>query len=126
MGWSNWTLNQSRSATIWCRPRALNLPPVKPGELGAGRGEQIFFVWIDDPQSPLELKITGGLIAHYRDRGNVRIDLWKVGGPSETGERETKVAHDASVPPDGEEHTVRLDARERVACTNSPFPTATT
>lgn len=93
--------------------RELNLSPVKPGELGAGRGEQTFFVWIDDPQSPLELKITGGLIAHYRDRGNVRIDLWKVGGPSETGERETKVAHDAGVPPDGEEHTVRLAARDR-------------
>jgi len=93
--------------------RELNLAAVKPGELGAGRGEQTFFVWIDDPHSPLELKITGGLIAHYRDRGNVRIDLWKVGGPSETGERETKVAHDASVPPDGEEHTVRLAARDR-------------
>ena len=59
------------------------------------------------------MKITGGLIAHYRDRGNVRMDLWKVGGESETGERETKVAHDASVPPDGAEHTVRLAARQR-------------
>lgn len=93
--------------------RALNLPAVKPGELGAGRGEQTFFAWIDDPRRPLELKITGGLIAHYRDRGNVRIELWKVGGPSATGERETKVAHDASVPPDGQEHTVRLAARDR-------------
>ena len=103
----------------------MNLPAVTPGELGAGRGEQTFFVWIDDPQSPLELKITGGLIAHYRDRGNVRIDLWKVGGASETGERETKVAHDASVPPDGAEHTVRLAARS-AACTRSSSTTATT
>ncbi len=93
--------------------KPVNLPAVKPGELGAGRGEQTFFVWIDDPQTPLELKITGGLIAHYRDRGNVRVDLWKVGGESATDERETKVAHDASVPPDGAEHTVRLAARQR-------------
>jgi hypothetical protein len=93
--------------------KPLTLPAEKPGELGAGRGEQTFFVWIDDPQSPLELKITGGLIAHYRDRGNVRVDLWQVGGESETGERETKVAHDASVPPDGTEHAVRLTAQQR-------------
>jgi len=93
--------------------QTLCLPSVTPGELGAGRGEQTFFTWIEDPQAALELQITGGLIAHYRDRGNVRIDVWQLGGASETGERETKVAHDASVPPDGVERTVRLHARQR-------------
>jgi len=89
----------------------LCLPSVTPGELGAGRGEQTFYVWIGDPQVPLQLQVTGGLIAHYRDRGNVRIDLWQLGGVSETGERETQVARDASVSPDGVERTVRLQAR---------------
>ena len=93
--------------------KPLCLPAVPPGEIGAGRGEQTYFAWIDDPPRPLELQITGGLIAHYRDRGNVRIELWRIGGASETGERETMVAQDASVPPDGREHTVRLAARER-------------
>jgi len=90
----------------------LNLPEVKLGQLPAGRGLRAFYTWVSQAPSAVELKVTGGLIAHYRDRGNVKIDLWQIGGASETGERETHVAHDESVPPDGVERTVKLRAKE--------------
>ncbi len=83
-----------------------------PGELGPGRGTQSFLTWVEQAPAELALRVTGGLIAHYRDRGNVRVELWKIGGPSETGERETRVAEDRSVPPDGVARAVRLTARE--------------
>ncbi len=91
--------------------KPLNLAPVAAGKVTAGRGKQSFYVWIEDPRQPLELTITGGLIAHYRDRGNVRVELWELAGPGEAATRETKVAQDASVSPDGAEHRVRLAAR---------------
>ena len=81
------------------------------GDFGAGRGVQTFFTHIATP-TDLELKITGGLIAHYRDRGNVKTALWKIGGASATGERETLVSEDRSVPPDGKEYVVKLAVKE--------------
>ena len=60
----------------------------------------------------IEFGLTGGLIKHYRDRGNVKVELWQVGGASETGENETLVATDESVPPDGEQYSVKLKAGE--------------
>jgi hypothetical protein len=90
----------------------LSLPEVNPGELGPGRHEQEFFTFVEELPGTIELQITGGLIAHYRDRGNVRVELWKVGGASQTGKRETLVAQDRSVPPDGIERTVKLIAGE--------------
>ncbi|NQT16877.1 MAG: hypothetical protein HQ582_29235 [Planctomycetes bacterium] len=90
----------------------LNLPEVDPGELGPGRHEQTFFTFVEESPRAIELQITGGLIAHYRNRGNVRVELWKFGGTSRTGEQETLVAQDRSVPPDGTERTVKLTARE--------------
>ena len=90
----------------------LNLPEVDPGELGPGRHEQTFFTFVEESPRAIELHITGGLIAHYRNRGNVRVELWKVRGASQTGERETLVAQDHSVGPDGTERTVKLTARE--------------
>jgi hypothetical protein len=90
----------------------LNLPEVEPGELGPGRQEQTFYTYVATPGTPIELGITGGLIEHYRDRGNVRVELWKLGGASPTGERETLVASDRSTPPDGVEQTVTLRADE--------------
>jgi len=87
---------------------ATNLPA---GKFPAGRGKRDFYTWLE-AGSTLELRITGGLIAHYRDRGNVRVELWKIGGASETGERETLAAQDSSVPPDGAEHTIKLPAKE--------------
>jgi hypothetical protein len=77
-----------------------------------GRGVQTFLTFIDRTPAEIELGITGGLIAHYRDRGNVRVSLWKRGGASQTGEGETLVAEDRSVPPDGEERAVRLSVGE--------------
>lgn len=90
----------------------LNLPEVAPGQLGAGRGRQTFYTRVDKAPATLALQITGGLIAHYRDRGNVQLQTWKIGGASQTGERETLVNEDRSVPPDGTEHAVALTLKE--------------
>ncbi len=83
-----------------------------PNELNAGRGVQAFLTYIEKAPRDIELKITGGLIAHYRDRGNVKIAVMKLGGASATGEKETLVASDRSVPPDGKEHVVKLTVKE--------------
>ncbi len=86
----------------------VTVPGVKnqPGVLDGVRGKQQFYLYSDG--SELKLKVTGGLIKHYRDRGAVKIDLIQIGGVSDTGELETKVAHDESVPPDGNPRTVVL------------------
>lgn len=91
---------------------ALNLPNTAAADLGAGRGTQTYLVHVAQAPSDIELSITGGLIAHYRDRGNVKILLHQVGGASETGEKETLVAADKSVPPDGKDHAVKLRVKE--------------
>lgn len=90
----------------------LQLSAITPGQFGAGRGKQTFYTRIVTAPATLELQITGGLIAHYRDRGNVQVQLWKIGGASQTGERETLVTDDRSVPPDGKEHTVTLAVKD--------------
>ncbi|OQA85658.1 MAG: hypothetical protein BWY31_01807 [Lentisphaerae bacterium ADurb.Bin242] len=76
------------------------------GQPGPVRRTREFLIWSDG--SPLELKVTGGLIKHYRNRGNVKLSLVQIGGVSETGELETVVARDESVPPDGQERNVTL------------------
>lgn len=91
----------------------LNLPADVPlGTLGPARGKQIFYTRIDKVPADLKVLVTGGLIAHYRDRGNVKLDFWKLGGASQTGERETLAAQDRSVPPDGAEHAVTITVKE--------------
>ena len=82
------------------------------GKAASARGLRSFFTVVENAGDKIHLDITGGLIAHYRDRGNVRVELWKLGGPSATGEDRTLVAEDASVPPDGETHRVTLTAAE--------------
>lgn len=67
------------------------------------RGVQSFHTWLPEGRSGIELKVTGGLIAHYRDRGNVKISLYAA--DEATLE---PVDHDQSVPPDGTEHEVQL------------------
>jgi len=98
------------------RPAApLKLPSVEEkfiGQIGPGRGQQVFQTLVQKTPATVELKITGGLIAHYRDRGNVRVELWKIGGASQTGERETLTAQDRSVPPDGQERIVKFPVTE--------------
>ncbi len=82
------------------------------GKAASARGLRSFFTVVENAGDKIHLDITGGLIAHYRDRGNVRVELWKLGGPSATGEDRTLVAEDASVPPDGETRRVTLTATE--------------
>lgn len=87
----------------------LGLPADLPaGEFDAGRGTQTFYTYAAAPDTPLELQLTGGLIPHYRDRGNVRVEVHQLGGANQAGEREALVAADRSVPPDGVERTVTL------------------
>jgi hypothetical protein len=90
----------------------LQFPDMPAGKLGASRGKQIFYTRVEQAPTTLELLITGGLIPHYRDRGNVVIDLWKLGGPSSTEEIEKLVMTDRSVPPDGNVHNVKLTVEE--------------
>ncbi len=80
----------------------------KPGAIDFGtiRGPRSFYVWCDG--KPFTLGITGGLIKHYRDRGNVEVQLIQIGGQSDTGELETLIQEDKSVPPDGELREVVL------------------
>lgn len=89
-----------------------NLPDLSAGSAEAGRGERSWYTVVETTPATLELRVTGGLIEHYRDRGHVKIGLWKLGGPSATGEDETLVAEDATVPPDGEERRVLLEVAE--------------
>jgi hypothetical protein len=60
----------------------------------------------------VKLFVTGGLIEHYRDRGNVTIKFYKVGGASDTGTKETLIQTDKSVPPDGKVRTVMLTPKQ--------------
>jgi hypothetical protein len=96
------------SANLVPAANRLHLPELPAVELGAGRGQQTFFGYFDGNDEQLELVITGGLIAHYRDRGNVKTSVWKMGGASTTGEQETLIATDRSVPPDGQPHEVKI------------------
>lgn len=86
-------------------------PAMFPGSKRAGniapvRWKREFYLYSNG--KPFTIKVTGGLIKHYRDRGNVKLDLIQIGGPSDTGEFETAVCHDESVPPDGRERLVTL------------------
>ncbi|NOY80103.1 MAG: DUF4838 domain-containing protein [Kiritimatiellaeota bacterium] len=109
--------NLSVRPVTYCRELVPATPLAPPktedaGELGPGRGKQTFYTLAATAGTELRLRITGGLIPHYRDRGNVRVELWKIGGASDTGERETLIRTDRGVPPDGEEHTVTLTLPE--------------
>jgi hypothetical protein len=90
----------------------LTLPEAPAGEASSGRGKRSWLTRVDTVPAEIVLEVTGGLIEHYRDRGNVRIQLWKLGGPSATGEGETLVEEDTSVPPDGVARRVILKATE--------------
>jgi len=91
-------------------PLALTAKPI--GDIGTARGTQTFYTYLEKPESVVELNVTGGLIAHYRDRGPVKLALWKIGGESDTGENETLVTEDRSALPDGTMRPVRLQGRQ--------------
>jgi hypothetical protein len=82
------------------RLRLAELPALADAQ--TGRGTQVFYTWFRSPGT-LELKVTGGLIPWYRDRGSVQVDLFAV-----SGEQERLVNHNASVPPDGKQRPVSL------------------
>ncbi|MBE6362863.1 MAG: DUF4838 domain-containing protein [Lentisphaerae bacterium] len=71
---------------------------------GNTRRRVFFYIWCDG--KPFTLTVTGGLIKHYRDRGNVILELIQIGGESDTGELETLIQSDRSVPPDGKPRKV--------------------
>ncbi len=82
----------------------LGLEAPVAGSLGGSvRGRQVRYLWIDEAPAELALQVTGGLIAHYRDRGNVQFELY-----ADAEVTLEPVATDASVPPDGEERAVVL------------------
>ncbi len=94
---------------------ALKLPEVKASQRPERfRGRQAAYTWLphespEDAQRPrrrIELGVTGGLIVHYRDRGNVEFALHA--GREATLE---PVDEDRSVPPDGQARTVVLKSR---------------
>ena len=83
----------------------LKLPKVAPGTTGSlGRGVQTFYTWVAKAPAEIALKVTGGLIAHYRDRGDAKVDLWRI---SPGGEKHVAQGRTA---PDGVERTVVLRA----------------
>ena len=78
----------------------------RPIDFGNTRRFREFYVWSDG--KPITLEVTGGMIKHYRDRGNVIVQLIQIGGHSDTGELETLIQEDRSVAPDGEPRKVVL------------------
>jgi len=89
----------------------LHLPEV-PGDTNSvtGRGIQTFYTWIEKAPATIELKITGGLIVHYRNRGNVRIDLWKASKDTSAPQNEVSLSHGESAP-DGVQRLIKLHSR---------------
>lgn len=82
----------------------LNLPHVSPGRYDErGRGRQQIYTWLPEGRRQIELDVTGGLIKHYRDRGNVKFSLHS---PQEV--TLDAVDTDDSVPPDGEQRRIVL------------------
>jgi hypothetical protein len=96
---------------------ALNLPENAPGRYpDQFRGRQVVYTWLPDTASDdgrrrktqIDLQVTGGLIRHYRDRGNVDLSLYAA--------REATlepVAQDRTVPPDGEPRSISLVSPHR-------------
>ena len=69
------------------------------------RGRYRFFTWLRPPEQSVSLDVTGGLIERYRDRGNVKFQLYAA--KEATLE---PVDTDASTPPDGTTYTVVLES----------------
>ncbi|MGI5818733.1 MAG: DUF4838 domain-containing protein [Armatimonadota bacterium] len=87
---------------IPARPLALE-GPVEGSMNVAVRSRQVRHLWIDEAPAELLLQVTGGLIAHYRDRGNVQFELY-----ADAEATLEPVDGDMSVPPDGEQREIVL------------------
>lgn len=72
-----------------------------------GRSTRTFLTWLEQPGS-IPLEITGGQIEHYRNRGNVKVNLF-------AAEEATlkAVARNESTPPDGKSYPVALNSPYR-------------
>jgi len=82
----------------------LALPSVPPGKCSdQTRGLAKVYTWLPAAKQSIELQVTGGLIPHYRDRGNVSFRFY-----AEQEATQEAVAQDASVPPDGKPRQVVL------------------
>jgi hypothetical protein len=82
----------------------LNLTSAAAGSYDErGRGRQQVYTWLPENHRQVELQVTGGLIKHYRDRGNVKFSLYS---PKEA--TLDAVDHNDSVPPDGEPRRIVL------------------
>src|SRR5690606_9199464 len=57
--------------------QALNFPslPVLPA-MSHTRGKAVYYTWFDKAPATLRLNATGGLIAHYRNRGPSELKLY--------------------------------------------------
>jgi hypothetical protein len=67
-----------------------------------GRSRQTFYTWIEKAPAEIRLKVTGGLIAHYRNRGDATVAIFPL-------EHEEQLSVDlASTPPDGKERELVL------------------
>ena len=91
------TTNLTPAASLWPSPAA----PAGPASVQT-RGTHTFYTWVAQPPATLSLRVTGGLIAHYRDRGNVKILLFPL------AEEFGNAVAQAEVPPDGKEYPVAL------------------
>jgi hypothetical protein len=76
-----------------------------------GRNIQTFYTWINSTSASIELKITGGLITHYRNRGNVKIDLWRILEKQGAEQNDVRASHGESAP-DGVERLITLQAQQ--------------
>jgi len=102
------------------REFSTNLVPAAPlhltgkslGGAHRGRGARAWYTYFEKP-GEIVLHITGGLIAHYRDRGNVRVKVFRLTASKDNEPGSEKlVAQDRSTPPDGNQRTVRLPIKE--------------
>lgn len=78
------------------------------GTLAPRSGSRYYYTYVDKDLNPIEIKITGGLIPHYRNKGNVKVRLFNIGGASDNGTKRTLVEENATIPPDGQEYSVKL------------------
>lgn len=69
------------------------------------RGETEFYVWVSEAPADISLTVSAGMIAHYRDRGPAKLELWPALEP------ELKMTGQAEVPPDGLPHEITLSTK---------------
>lgn len=90
----------------WLPAKQLNLKEVPQGSFGRnGRYVQTYYTWAEDDNTELKIDVTGGLIEHYRDRGNVKIDLYHIRGVFEALEEQKEV------PPDGKKYSLNFNLK---------------